>query len=83
MKVGYSRLLIEELVLPDRGVDMRQTTVDITMYFMPEGIERTVGQWKELLEHTGLQIVKIWPDGSGMESSIEAELWVNRSELEL
>ena len=74
MKAGYSRLLIEDLVLPDRGADMRQASVDMTMYFMPEGIERTAGQWKELLGHAGLQIVKIWSDGSGMESIIEAEL---------
>ena len=74
MKFGYSRLLIEDLVMPDRGADMRQASVDMTMYFMPEGIERTAGQWQELLEHAGLQIIKIWSDGSGMESVIEAEL---------
>ena len=74
MKFGYSRLLIEDLVMPDQGADMRQASVDMTMYFMPEGIERTADQWKELLEHVGLQIVKIWSDGSGMESVIEAEL---------
>ena len=74
MKFGYSRLLIEDLVMPDRGADMRQASVDMTMYFMPEGIERTADQWKELLEHVGLQIIKIWSDGSGMESVIEAEL---------
>ena len=74
MRFGYSRLLIEDLVMPDRGADMRQASVDMTMYFMPEGIERTAGQWKELLESVGLQIIKIWSDGSGMESVIEAEL---------
>ena len=74
MRAGYSRLLIEELVLPDRGADMRQASVDINMYFVPEGIERSAGQWKVLLEQAGLQIVKIWSDGSGMESIIEAEL---------
>ena len=82
MRAGYSRLLIEELVLPDRGADMRQASVDINMYFVPEGIERSAGQWKVLLEKAGLQIVKIWSDGSGMESIIEAELWVNKSETE-
>lgn len=53
---------------------MRQASVDMTMYFMPEGIERTAGQWKDLLGREGLQIIKIWSDGSGMESIIEAEL---------
>ena len=74
MKPGYSRLLIEDLVLPDQGADMRQASVDMTMYFVPGGIERTAGQWKDLLECEGLQIIKIWSDGSGMESVIEAEL---------
>lgn len=74
MKPGYSRLLIEDMVLPDRGATMRQASVDVEMYFMPGGIERTVGQWEDLLEFAGLQIIKIWSDGSGMESVIEAEL---------
>ena len=74
MKPGYSKLLIEDLVLPDRDADMRQASVDMTMYFMPEGIERTTSQWKDLLERAGLQIIKIWSDRSGMESVIEAEL---------
>ena len=82
MKAGYSKVLIEDLVLPDRGADMRQAAVDINMYFLPEGIERTAGQWKVLLEHAGLQIIKIWSDGSGMESIIEAELWVDKSGTE-
>lgn len=76
MKRGYSRQLIEDLVLPDRGADMGQASVDMTMYFMPAGIERTAGQWKDLRECAGLQIIKIWSDGSGMESVIEAELKV-------
>ena len=74
MKPGYSRLLIEDLVLPDQGADMRQASVDLTMYLMPEGIERTVAQWKTLLESAGLVIIKIWSEESGMESVIEAEL---------
>ena len=82
MRAGYSKLLIEDLVLPDRGADMRQVSVDMSMYFLPEGIERTAGQWKVLLEHAGLQIVKIWSDGSAIESITEAELWVNKSETE-
>ena len=82
MRASYSKLLIEDLVLPDRGADMRQVSVDMDMYFLPEGIERIAGQWKVLLEHAGLQIVKIWFDGSGMELIIEAELWVNENGTE-
>ena len=74
MKPGYSKLVIQDLVLPDQGADLRQASLDITMYFMPEGIERTAGQWKALLESVGLQINKIWSESSGVESVIEAEL---------
>lgn len=74
MKPGYSRLLIEDLVLPDRGADLRHSAVDFLMYMMPGGVERTLSAWKELLDSAGLQIVKIWRDEYGQEPVIEAEL---------
>ena len=79
MKPGYSKLVIQDLILPDHGADLRQASLDITMYFMPEGIERTLGQWKDLLDSVGLQINRIWSEPSGIESVIEAELKNTRS----
>ena len=74
MKRGYSKLLIEDLVLPDQGADLRQASVDMTMYFVPGGIERTRGQWERLLDGAGLRINGIWFDEGGMEGVVEAEL---------
>ena len=36
--------------------------------------ERTEQNWRELLDHTGFKIAKIWTDEPGTESLIEAEL---------
>lgn len=59
MKRGYSRILINERVLPDRGVDQLSCVVDLTMLTMC-GKERTRADWDELLGSVGLQIVKMW-----------------------
>ena len=80
MKPGYSKLLIQDLVMPDQGADSRQAYLDIIMYFQPEGIERTAGQWEALLESAGLQINKIWSEPNGTESVIEAELKHTKSD---
>lgn len=84
MKPGYSRLLIEDLVLPDRGADLRSSAVDVLMYMMPGGIERAMSEWVELLDSVGLRILKVWSDESGAEPVIEAELKTSKeSTMEL
>ena len=74
MKPGYSRLLINDLVLPDQGASQMHSATDMLMFLGPGGIERTLGAWKELLDSAGLQILKIWSDESIAEPIIEAEL---------
>ena len=59
MERGYSRILINERVLPDRAVDQLSCVVDLTMLTMC-GKERTRTDWDELLGSVGLQIVKVW-----------------------
>lgn len=73
MDKSYSRILIEDFVLPDQGVDMRAASLDITMMLFHMGIERTEAQWEELLHSVGLEIVKIYPK-PGFESVIEAKI---------
>ena len=72
MEPGYSRLLIEDQVLPDRGADATQAAIDMTMYVMTGGIERTQIVWRELLDSAGLEIMKIWSDTKGSVPVIEA-----------
>ena len=81
MKPGYSRLLIEDIVLPDQGTSPKHSAIDMLMYLMPGGIERTLGAWKELLNSAGLQILKVWSDEIIAEPVIEAELKASESSL--
>ncbi|KAJ0352381.1 hypothetical protein COL154_006593 [Colletotrichum chrysophilum] len=74
MKPGYSKLLINEHVIPPTGANWQETAVDMVMMTMFSSRERTEGQWRSLLEPAGLRIVKIWSKGEGVESLIECDL---------
>ena len=74
MKPGYSRLLIDDIVLPDQGASAKHAAIDMLMYLMPGGIERTLGAWEALLDSAGLRILKVWGDESTAEPVIEAAL---------
>ena len=74
MVKGYSRLLIDEYVLPNTGAPFRGPAMDILMMLYNTGMERTMRQWKVLLEACGLEIVKVWGVHSGFEQLIECQL---------
>ncbi|KAL0764402.1 hypothetical protein CaCOL14_013037 [Colletotrichum acutatum] len=74
MKPGYSKLLINENVIPSIGADWQATALDMMMMTLFSSRERTEEQWRKLLEPAGLKIVKIWSAGEGVESLIECEL---------
>ncbi|KAH7305868.1 S-adenosyl-L-methionine-dependent methyltransferase [Stachybotrys elegans] len=75
MKAGYSRLLINENVIPDTGVWWETSALDMVMLTLFSSRERTQSDWHNLLEDmVGLKIVKIWSAGNGVESLIEVEL---------
>ena len=66
MKKGYSKLLLNELALPDTGCLLFPALMDILMMGTHVGAERTERQWQALLEAAGLQINKFWrPSGDG------------------
>lgn len=72
MKPGYSKLLINEWVLPEVGVPLYPALLDINMMALFSGMQRTQSQWKNLLESVGLKIVKFWSIGPEVEGLIEA-----------
>ena len=55
-----SRILIDEMVLPNLGVHWQATQLDLTMMAALGSMERTIEQWYELLEKAGLQILQIY-----------------------
>ncbi|KAL8998443.1 MAG: hypothetical protein Q9169_002480 [Polycauliona sp. 2 TL-2023] len=67
MRKGYSKLLIDEVVLPDTDVPRQGAFLDLSMMAIETGTERTSRQWHDLLASVGLRIEKIWSTDSGLE----------------
>ena len=74
MEKGYSKLLINDYVVPDVGASWRVTCLDLCMMALLASCERTEAQWHELLRSVGLKITGIWTKEPGVESLIEAVL---------
>ena len=70
-----SKILIDDMVLPNSGVHWQSTQLDMAMMTSLAAIERTKEQWYALLERAGLKINKIWTYTTSLQDSIiEAEL---------
>ena len=74
MTPGYSKILLNELVLPDTGCGIIAAQVDITMMACCAAEERSERQWHHLVNSAGLKIEKIWTDVPEAESIIELAL---------
>ena len=72
MKPGYSKILISDVVLPDKGATAWPTESDFAMMSLLAAMERSASQWTNLLERAGLKVVKI--HSSIPESVLEVEL---------
>jgi uncharacterized SAM-dependent methyltransferase len=70
-----SRLLIGEMVVPDKpeGVDKTAYWMDLCMLIIG-GKERSEREFSELLDSTGLKLVKIWTSKVGSQTVIECRL---------
>lgn len=69
---GYSKLLINDIVLPDRGTTRFAAQSDITMMAVLGSMERSEAQWRKLIEGAGLEVGGFWL--STPETVIEAVL---------
>lgn len=74
MEPGYSKLLINENVIPDTGAHWQATALDLVMMADFASQERTERQWSRLIEGAGMKINKIWTVVASAESLIECEL---------
>ncbi len=74
MTPGYSKIILNELVLPDQRCGIIAAQVDITMMACLAATERSERQWHEVADSAGLKIEKIWTDVPEAESIIELTL---------
>ena len=74
MTKGYSKLLINENVIADKGAHWLTTGLDLLVMATFSGCERTERNWRTLLQSAGFKIIQIWTYKPGTESLIEAEL---------
>ena len=74
MKIGYSKILINDWVLSDHENHLFPVTMDINMMALGGGMERTMSDWEALLRSEGLRVSKVWGPGPESEGLIEAVL---------
>ena len=74
MTPGYSKLLIKELLIPDRNAPWVLTSLDVNVMQSLSGQERTESQFRNLLESAGFKIEGIWGHENAIDVVIEASL---------
>ncbi|CAI6334214.1 unnamed protein product [Periconia digitata] len=74
MKPGYSKLLVNENVIPAMGADWQATAEDVMVMITSSSLERTEQNWRNLLEGSGLKVCGIWKTDNALEHLIECEL---------
>ncbi|KAJ5092850.1 hypothetical protein N7456_008711 [Penicillium angulare] len=74
MKRGFSKIIMEEYILPDQNASSLPCTTDMAVMIFCSGLERTRQRWDNLLKANGLRALKYWVrEGEGL-GIIEAEL---------
>jgi hypothetical protein len=53
-----SILLVDEMILPETGVNYDVSAIDMTMLGAFASLERTEAQWRETFEDVGLKLVR-------------------------
>jgi hypothetical protein len=72
MKPGYSKLLLHEMILPEKGASSFHAMLDLTMMIFNGGMERTAKQWESLLAKAGFEVVKVWLPEDDADGIVEA-----------
>ena len=74
MQKGYSKILINELVVPDQGAGWPLTSMDFMMMALCAVKERAESDWRRLIEDAGLKVTGVWTKTPDSESLIECEI---------
>ena len=72
MKQRYSKLLVNDLIVPNTGAVWSVTSMDWLMMALGSVRERTETDFRILIEKAGYKVEKIWTVEQGTESIIEA-----------
>ncbi|KAL6715997.1 hypothetical protein ACLMJK_006959 [Lecanora helva] len=70
MDPNYSKILINQWVVPVHGATSFMTHQDLNMMAVFAGMERTEQQLRELLQRADLQIEKIWSAGDDISEQL-------------
>ena len=65
-----SRILIDDMVLPDTGVHWQAAQLDLTMMAALASVERTKERWYALMEKAGLKILQIHTYTTSLQDSV-------------
>ncbi|TKA64800.1 hypothetical protein B0A55_10113 [Friedmanniomyces simplex] len=71
---GHSKLLISDMIVPEVDPPLRQLDSDLTMFFLSGGAERSMAEWKELLDSAELKVVKFWYPPGDQNGIVEVEV---------
>ncbi|KAI1269964.1 O-methyltransferase-domain-containing protein [Xylariaceae sp. FL1019] len=71
MKKGKSKILVNEMVIPQKNAEWFATGVDIIMLNTHSSYERTERDWERLAESAGLKVNRIWDCDGAHEKLIE------------
>jgi hypothetical protein len=74
MKAGYSRILLNEIVVPEEKAGWFETSVDMLMLQVHSAQERREREWRALVDAVGgLRVKKIWDIEGALDKLIEIE----------
>lgn len=71
---GYSKVLVHDLIVPEKGATWGVTGLDWLMMAIGSVKERTEADFRQLFEAAGLTIEKVWVYNQDTEGIIEAIL---------
>ncbi|KAJ5775356.1 O-methyltransferase family 2 [Penicillium nucicola] len=72
MKPGFSKLILHESILPDKGCDLSTACISVMMMVQVAAFERSEAQWRDLLESVGLSHITFHQSPGVGEGIIEA-----------
>ncbi|KAH8807365.1 O-methyltransferase-domain-containing protein [Xylogone sp. PMI_703] len=74
LKAGYSRILLNEIVIPEEKAGWFETSVDLLMLQVHSAQERREREWRGLVDEVGgLTVKRIWDVEGAVEKIIEIE----------